>query len=99
GGAVEKLLGSVAGQVLRHLVDGIVGERDRPNVFRLLSVAAMYPIGDLGARRRVGQWTTLCRSLGLVSEADWSAATVRLEAAQSAPRQRWGDGPDETPRR
>ena len=99
GGAVEKLLGSVAGQVLRHLVDGIVGEWDRPNVFRLLSVAPMYPIGDLGAPRRVGQWTTLCRSLGLVSEADWSAATARLEAAQSARRQRWGDDPDDAPSR
>ena len=40
------------------------------------------PIGDLGAPRRVGQWTTLCRSLGLVDEADWSRAVDTLAGSQ-----------------
>ncbi len=77
GGAVERLSGSVAGQALRHIVDGIVGQWDRPNVFRLLSVAPLYPVGELGGPRRVGQWTTLCRKLGLVTESDWARATRR----------------------
>ncbi|MEP7046237.1 MAG: PD-(D/E)XK nuclease family protein [Ilumatobacteraceae bacterium] len=81
GGAVEKLRGSIAGQVLRHVVDGIVGEWDRPNVFRLLSVAPLYTLGDFGAPRRVGQWTSLCRRLGLVTEADWERADDALAAA------------------
>ncbi len=89
GGAVERLRGSVAGQVLRHVVDGIVGEWDRPNVFRLLSVAPLYPVGELGAPRRVGQWTSLCRKLGLVSAEDWSRAGDALVAANVARRQRW----------
>jgi len=99
GGAVERLLGSVAGQVLRHVVDGIVGGWDRPNVFRLLSVAPLYPIGDVGRPRRVGQWTTLCRSLGLVSEDDWSSAADRLKAANESRRARWGDDLDGVPNR
>ncbi len=97
GGAVERLRGSVAGQVLRHVVDGIVGDWDRPNVFRLLSVAPVYPLGELGAPRRVGQWTSLCRRLGLVTDADWGRASDALVAANMTRRQRWSidnvDGP------
>jgi PD-(D/E)XK nuclease superfamily/Exodeoxyribonuclease V, gamma subunit len=89
GGAVERLSGSVAGQVLRHIVDGIVGQWDRPNVFRLLSVAPLYPLGDLGYPRRVGQWTTLCRKLSLVTESDWARADEALTTADAERRQRW----------
>jgi hypothetical protein len=89
GGAVERLRGSIAGQVLRHVVDGVVGEWDRPNVFRLLAVAPLYTVGDLGAPRRVGQWTSLCRKLGLVTDADWARADEALSAANHARRQRW----------
>jgi PD-(D/E)XK nuclease superfamily len=89
GGAVERLRGSVAGQVLRHIVDGIVGQWDRPSVFRLLSVAPLYTVGELGAPRRVGQWTTLCRKLSLVTESDWARADDALLAANVARRQRW----------
>jgi ATP-dependent helicase/nuclease subunit B len=89
GGAVERLRGSIAGQLLRHVVDGIVGEWDRPSVFRLLSVAPLYPVGDFGAPRRVGQWTSLCRKLGLVSAADWAHADEALSAANMVRRQRW----------
>lgn len=89
GGAVERLRGSVAGQVLRHVVDGIVGEWDRPNVFRLLSVAPLHTVGELGAPRRVGQWTTLCRQLSLVTEADWARADEALSSVNVARRQRW----------
>ena len=86
GGAVERLRGSIAGQVLRHVVDGVVGEWDRPSVFRLLSVAPLYAVGELGAPRRVGQWTSLCRKLGLVTEADWARADEALVAANFARR-------------
>ena len=89
GGAVERLRGSVAGQVLRHVVDGVVGGWDRPNVFRLLSVAPLYTVGDFGAPRRVGQWTSLCRRLSLVTVADWERAGDKLEAANRTRRQRW----------
>ena len=88
GGAVERLRGSIAGQVLRHVIDGVVGEWDRPNVFRLLSVAPLYTVGDFGAPRRVGQWTSLCRRLSLVTQADWARATEALEAADRARRRR-----------
>jgi ATP-dependent helicase/nuclease subunit B len=88
GGAVERLRGSVAGQVLRHVVDGVVGGWDRPNVFRLLSVAPLYPVGELGAPRRVGQWTSLCRQLGLVTEADWARAGEALDESNLARRRR-----------
>ncbi len=47
GGAVERLRGSVAGQVLRHVLDGVIGGWDRPSVFRLLSVAPLYATGEL----------------------------------------------------
>ena len=97
GGAVERLRGSIAGQVLRHVIDGVVGEWDRPSVFRLLSVAPLYTFGELGAPRRVGQWTSLCRKLGLVTEADWARAGDALAATNLARRQRWSsataDGP------
>jgi len=101
GGAVEKLLGSVAGQVLRHLVDGIVGEWDRPNVFRLLSVAPMYPIGDLGAPRRVGQWTIRSRPCREAAAARRSRSGSRRSAgARGAPRRpRRGAGCARRPRR
>ena len=89
GGAVERLRGSVAGQVLRHVVDGVVGGWDRPNVFRLLSVAPLYTLGDFGAPRRVGQWTSLCRRLSLVTAADWERAGDKLDAANRTRRQRW----------
>jgi PD-(D/E)XK nuclease superfamily len=89
GGAVERLSGSVAGQALRHIVDGIVGQWDRPSVFKLLSVAPVYPLGDLGAPRRVGQWTTLCRKLSLVTEGDWARADEALTTANAERRQRW----------
>ncbi len=89
GGAVERLRGSVAGQVLRHVIDGVIEGWDRPNVFRLLSVAPLYPVGDLGAPRRVGQWTSLCRKLSLVTESDWARAPETLAAANLARRQRW----------
>ncbi|MEP7111699.1 MAG: PD-(D/E)XK nuclease family protein [Ilumatobacteraceae bacterium] len=89
GGAVERLSGSVAGQALRHIVDGIVGQWDRPNVFRLLSVAPLYPLGDFGAPRRVGQWTTLCRTLSLVTEADWARADDALTTDNADRRRRW----------
>ncbi len=89
GGAVERLRGSVAGQVLRHVVDGVVGGWDRPNVFRLLSVAPLYTVGDFGAPRRVGQWTSLCRRLSLVTVADWERAGDKLDAANRTRRQRW----------
>ena len=98
GGAVERLSGSIAGQALRHIVDGIVGRWDRPNVFRLLSVAPLYPLGDLGAPRRVGQWTTLCRRLSLVTESDWDRADEAMTAANVARRQRWSsDDPSGAP--
>jgi len=87
GGAVERLRGSIAGQVLRHVVDGVVGEWDRPSVFRLLSVAPLYTVGELGAPRRVGQWTSLCRKLGLVTEGDWARAEEALAAANIARRE------------
>ncbi len=92
GGAVERLRGSVAGQVLRHVVDGVVGEWDRPNVFRLLSVAPLYPIGEFGAPRRIGQWTTLCRQLGLVTDDDWGHAEENLNQANIDRRRRWSSG-------
>ena len=89
GGAVERLRGSVAGQVLRHVVDGVVGGWDRPSVFRLLSVAPLYPVGELGAPRRVGQWTSLCRKLGLVTEATIGYDEAARRAANLPRRQRW----------
>ena len=88
GGAVERLRGSVAGQVLRHVIDGVVGGWDRPNVFRLLAVAQVYPIGEFGAPRRVGQWTSLCRQLGLVTDDDWDHADDTLLQANLARRRR-----------
>jgi hypothetical protein len=98
GGAVERLRGSVAGQVLRHVVDGIVGGWDRPNVFRLLSVAPLYTVGDFGAPRRIGQWTSLSRRLSLVTVADWERAGDKLEAANRTRRQRWAqDAVDAAP--
>lgn len=97
GGAVERLRGSIAGQVLRHVVDGVVGEWDRPNVFRLLSVAPLYPVGDLGGPRRVGQWTSLCRKLGLVTENDWARAQEALVTANVARRQRWSGATADSP--
>ncbi|HVE19992.1 MAG TPA: PD-(D/E)XK nuclease family protein, partial [Ilumatobacteraceae bacterium] len=97
GGAVERLRGSVAGQVLRHVVDGVVGEWDRPSVFRLLSVAPIYTVGELGAPRRVGQWTSLCRKLGLVTEADWERAEETLVASNLARRQRWSNATVDSP--
>ena len=100
GGAVERLHGSVAGQVLRHVVDGVVAGWDRPNVFRLLSVAPLYPLGELGAPRRVGQWTALCRRLGLVTVEDWSRSTELLAEHHQARRLRWPtDQPDGAPTR
>ena len=89
GGAVERLRGSVAGQLLRHVIDGVVDDWDRPNVFRLLSVAPLYPVGDFGGARRIGQWKSLCRRLSLVTSADWARAREALDAATSARRQRW----------
>ena len=94
GGAVERLRGSIAGQVLRHVIDGVAGQWDRPNVFRLLSVAPLYTVGDFGAPRRVGQWTSLCRRLSLVTQADWARASEALEAANRSRRRRWSDGAD-----
>ena len=100
GGAVERLRGSVAGQVLRHVLDGILDGWDRPNVFRLLSVAPQYPVGDFGAPRRVGQWTSLCRKLGLVTVDDWGRAAEALADSNLARRQRWADdvGAPQSPR-
>jgi RecB family exonuclease len=97
GGAVERLRGSVAGQVLRHLVDGVVGGWDRPNVFRLLSVAPLYPVGELGAPRRIGQWTSLCRQLGLVTETDWARAGEALDDSNLARRRRRPSGDIDAP--
>ena len=97
GGAVERLRGSIAGQVLRHVVDGVVGEWDRPTVFRLLSVAPLYTVGELGAPRRVGQWTSLCRKLGLVTESDWARAAEALVASNLARRQRWSNATIDSP--
>ncbi len=98
GGGVERLRGSVAGQVLRHVVDGVVGGWDRPNVFRLLAVAPLYPFGELGAPRRVGQWTSLCRKRGLVTADDWARARDLQVEAHLARRQRWsGDDVDAAP--
>ncbi len=97
GGAVERLRGSIAGQVLRHVIDGVVGEWDRPNVFRLLSVAPLYTVGDFGAPRRVGQWTTLCRRLSLVTQADWERAIEALDAANRSRRRRWSDAALDAP--
>ena len=97
GGAVERLRGSIAGQVLRHVVDAVVGEWDRPSVFRLLSVAPLYPVGEFGAPRRVGQWTSLCRKLGLVTEGDWARAEEALAAANLARRQRWSNATVDSP--
>ncbi|HEX2783115.1 MAG TPA: PD-(D/E)XK nuclease family protein [Ilumatobacteraceae bacterium] len=97
GGAVERLRGSVAGQVLRHLLDGVVDGWDRPNVFRLLSVAPLHPVGELGAPRRVGQWTSLCRRLGLVTVDDWTRATEALADANQSRRRRWSQGDVDAP--
>ncbi|MGZ4739332.1 MAG: PD-(D/E)XK nuclease family protein [Ilumatobacteraceae bacterium] len=94
GGAVERLRGSAAGQVLRHVLDGILDGWDRPNVFRLLSVAPLYPVGDLGAPRRVGQWTSLCRKLGLVTVDDWGRASEALADSNLVRRRRWADDVD-----
>ena len=99
GGAVERLRGSVAGQALRHLVDGVVEGWDRPNVFRLLTVAPMYPVGESGAPRRVGQWTSLCRQLGLVTEADWARADAQLGDLHAVRRERSHRNPDDPPSR
>lgn len=96
GGAVERLRGSIAGQVVRHVIDGVVGEWDRPSVFRLLSVAPLYPVGEFGAPRRVGQWTSLCRKLGLVTEADWARAAEALAAANLTRRHRCSSGTADT---
>lgn len=89
GGAVERLRGSIGGQVVRQLLDGVNGDWDRPSVFRLLSVAPVYPLGDIGTPRRVGQWTSLCRRLGLVSADDWDRAPAALEEANLARRRRF----------
>ena len=97
GGAVERLRGSVAGQVLRHVLDGVVDGWDRPNVFRLLSVAPLYPVSDLGAPRRVGQWTSLCRKLGLVTADDWGRAGEALTDSNLVRRRRWADDVDAPP--
>ncbi len=97
GGAVERLRGSVAGQVLRHVLDGVIGGWDRPSVFRLLSVAPLYPLGELGAPRRIGQWTSLCRRLGLVTVDDWARAGDALVESDRARRQRWADAADAPP--
>ena len=97
GGAVERLRGSVAGQVLRHVLDGVLGGWDRPTVFRLLSVAPLYPVGELGAPRRVGQWTSLCRKLGLVTVDDWGRAREALADSNNARRRHWGDEVDGPP--
>jgi RecB family exonuclease len=97
GGAVERLRGSIAGQVVRHVIDGVVGGWDRPNVFRLLSVAPLYTVGDLGAPRRVGQWTSLCRRLSLVTDADWARADEALVAANRARQARWSTGYADAP--
>ena len=50
-------------------------------MFRLLAVAPLYTIGDFGAPRRVGQWTSLCRRLSLVTQADWARAEDALDAS------------------
>lgn len=92
GGAVERLRGSIAGQVLRHVVDGIIDGWDRPNVFRLLSVAPLYTIGEFGAPRRIGQWTALSRQLGLVTDDDWGRARPALDDLNVARRRRWPSG-------
>ena len=97
GGAVERLRGSVAGQVLRHVLDGVLDGWDRPNVFRLLSVAPLYPVGDLGAPRRVGQWTSLCRKLGLVTVDDWDRAGEALVDSNLVRRGRWADDVEAPP--
>ena len=97
GGAVERLRGSVAGQVLRHVLDGVLGGWDRPSVFRLLSVAPLYPVGELGAPRRIGQWTSLCRKLGLVTVDDWGRAVEALADSNHVRRRHWGDDPDGAP--
>jgi ATP-dependent helicase/nuclease subunit B len=100
GGAVERLHGSVAGQVLRHVIDGIAAGWDRPSVFRLLSVAPVYPLGELGAPRRVGQWTTLCRRLSVVTSDDWARAAELLADSHRLRRSRWPDDyPDAAPTR
>lgn len=97
GGAVERLRGSVAGQVLRHVLDGVLGGWDRPRVFRLLSVAPLYPVGELGAPRRVGQWTSLCRKLGLVTVDDWGRAREALADSNVARRRHFADDVDAPP--
>ncbi|HSB85141.1 MAG TPA: PD-(D/E)XK nuclease family protein, partial [Ilumatobacteraceae bacterium] len=100
GGAVEQLRGAIAGQALRHVLDGVVGEWDRPAVFRLLAVAPVYPLGEYGAPRRIGQWTSLCRRLGLVTVDDWERAPLALVEANASRRRRWpGDDPDGAPTR
>ncbi|HEY7626091.1 MAG TPA: hypothetical protein VH761_03445, partial [Ilumatobacteraceae bacterium] len=100
GGAVEQLRGAIAGQALRHVLDGVVGEWDRPAVFRLLAVAPLYTLGDYGAPRRVGQWTSLCRRLGLVTVEDWDRAQQALVEANAARRRRSPDNdPDGPPTR
>ena len=66
-------------------------------MFRLLSVAPLHPVGELGAPRRIGQWTSLCRRLGLVTMEDWTRAPEALTAANQARRQRWSPATVDAP--
>lgn len=91
GPAPETLASSLAGQVLRTLVDCLVDGADRVRVLRLVSLAPRWTTGRAGPRP-VHDWQALCRRLGLVRADDWDRAIARLHTERQARMARRGDG-------
>ena len=88
GPAPGQLSASIAGQATRFLLD-CFGRCDRINVFRLLDVAPLWPT-DRAHTRAISQWQAMCRSLSLVTAADWDTAADRLDRMQRGRRERFG---------
>ncbi len=87
GPAVELLRGSMAGQVLRLLLDLFDEGSDRERVLHLVAVAPRWT-NERALPRPVAAWRRLCRTAGVVLERDWDDAIDRLRSAFEARRVR-----------